>query len=371
MSNKRMFTIAEIQADVEAYAADIHDHLAKSNNLVFEGGTLQYTEEGDGPLFDTGPVWQKGSLTDQSYTQIVGRLDGPDMRWMTQRCPITLADKIMNALAQEYREPARFFIRHKGETVRAVLSDQYTKLDNIKLVPMVAKAAELAQTPAVVMKPIIGDHLSLYVLLTDIPISTDPRDHYIGGNNGTLYPAAHISNDETGHGGIHIQPAVFTGICNNGAIFGWREEADIRPFIRHRWIDEPGLQHMVSLSMSEAFRLSDAAVKMYVESYTISMGEDQLLGMVNEYRAKYGLLISESQSWLGAVAAEVGRRGDNKITLGDAINGLTVQAHATKDPIRGEYFERIAGDTLTDWLGDTLQGRNIRQRESALVWNPV
>lgn len=370
---QRMFTVEEIQAQVEEYAVDTHDHLAQSTNLTFNSGHLSYLEDGDGPLFDTA-THQDGKLTDQSYTQVVGRLDGPDLKWLTQRCPLSLADKIMNALAQEYRDPARFLIRHKGSTVRAVLSDQYTKLDNIKLVPMVAKALgiikEQTGVNGVVMRPIIGDHLSMYVLLPDFPVAVDPRQHYIGGQNGVLYPGAHVGNDETGHGGVWIQSAVFTGICNNGAIFGWQEETDIRPFIRHRWIDEAALQHLVSLNLGEALKMSDAAIKMYVESYTISMGEEQLLGMVNEYRAKYGLLVSESQSWLGAVATEVGQRGDRQITLGDVVNGLTVQAHATKDPIRGELFERIAGDALTERLGNGLFGRNIHQRAPALVWQP-
>jgi hypothetical protein len=297
-------------------------------------------------------------LDENAFTQMAQLLDAPPLTWLNdpKACDLTLLSDIMNYLAQ-HRPEANYFTRFWGDdSVRAVLSDQYRPFDHDVLLPMVIDAFEEMGSPKhKVMRSCIDHHMRGYVLFPEMVLENDPR----GGN---IHPAMYLTNEETGRGGLRVLPAVFTGYCSNGSIFGLSQTGK-EQLIRHRWYDLDILKEKVALMIGDAMNAADAVIQAYVKSYTIKIAKKELPNIIARWSATtaYRMSQEEATAWENNTVQEAAIRSSD-ITWGDLINGLTVMSHSTESTLKQQKIEGMSGDILANLFNLQLESVPVMDR---------
>lgn len=336
-----------------AYAQDCHDAIATSKNVQFVGGRGMSYQTNNG-LF--GSAWESGVLNDWAASQIGARLNAPraDWLWREENCPSDLVATIMNRLVQE-REEKSLFVRSKGGTVRAVLSDEYSPFDNHELLELVEKAVSTMNTDVKVKRGYVGDEMSAYVLFPAFAVGQDPRGD--GKSGGTLHPALHIGNSERGSRRWRISSAVFTGYCENGMIFGYKNKEAVSGV--HRHLPKSAMTVLVAAAIEQALASADVVIKAFVDSVAIDIGEVNLSGIVERWSRTYGLSVGEKDNWLHSVIGESARNErEHKPALFDVLNGITSMAQGY-EVSRANHMERLAGDMLEHYINNGRVSRGM------------
>lgn len=320
------------------YAQDCADAHTSVNGLMFSSAGMQYpTKESNGTAF------MGGKLNKNAYIQVVERLDAPRMEWLDnpKRCPVDLRDSILNQLAQ-LRDNDELFIRHKGDNVRAVLSNRYTPFDNVQFVDLIVQAVETMGVEAQVLRPFIGDELSAYVVVPSVTFDNDPS--YKGRDNGGLHPAIYISNSEIGTGAARTTGGLYRSFCSNGAIYGWKAEESL--IVRHRYLTASAMLSIVAAGIAEALRMSEKAALAYVKAQDIAVEPVSLKPIVEEWARKYGISVSAKENWLKGITVESAEQEHEQTMLIDVFNAATFSAHTIETVAERELVERMAGDML-------------------------
>jgi hypothetical protein len=336
--------LSDLQKRVDDYAADCHDSIASSKAIGFSRGrTLAYPED-NFPLFGVNTL-NTAVMNDWAVNQICGKLDAP-AGWIynEKHCPENLAVDIMNKLVIE-RQEAKLLLRLKGDTVRAVLSDQYTKFDNGEVVELVQKAVSAMGVEPTIVRAQADDELAAYALFPQVTVAQDPRDT---GRGGQLHPAIFIGNSERGGGKAKICAAVFSSFCQNGMIVGYRANEILA--IRHRYISHDGMLAQVADAIGTALELSEAAGKKFAESVEYKLAPLAINGIVDRWAKTYGLTVDAQTNWLGAITGEANRNGRSEDPrLFDVVNAATWIAQQYQ-PAEAVGLEAMAGDILDHYL---------------------
>lgn len=331
---------------VNAYAEDCSDSLANLKTFHYMPNYGLSFSSGEENLFGT-PVAEARQLNDWAFTQLAGRLNAPPMQWLNNEglCDDELRVKIMNELIED-REDARYLLRSKGQTLRAVLSDQYTKFDNTELIDLAGEAINQMGIEPQVFRAEIGDQLRGYVLFPQIDFGSPSNGNNPG--NGGLHPAVYISNSEIGGGMAKVVGAIYRATCDNGVIFGWNAENIFA--IRHRWISRAGMSEVMKNAMIIAFKLSEEAAHKFIASQDIHLPQTNMQSIVDQWATKYGISVGAKEDWLSTISAEThthGRVNDPRVY--DVVNAATYIAQQQQGNER-EQIERMAGDFLNNMV---------------------
>jgi len=284
-------------------------------------------------------------LSYQGLGQLAERMDAPSLRWLGDptHCPPALRAEIMNAIIATRPSRPLFMREHEG-TLRAVLSDEYTRFDHQPFVDLVAQAVERSGVPAQVWRADVADEMRAYVLLPSVTFGELPSADGPGFGNGGLHPAIYISNSEIGTGKARVSGGVYRATCSNGMIYGW--QADDVVGVRHIHIHESALFAVIASAVANGFKLSQKAAEEFMASQETHLQPESLKSLVGEWTRKYGITVERGEDWLAAISTEsatYGRPDDPR--LFDAVNALTFVARE-KEPVERELLERTAGDLL-------------------------
>jgi len=102
----------------------------------------------------------------------------------------------------------RWLLRAKGESLRAVLTDRYTPIDNRMLVQCLRRTLP----PRLQIQWISVDDESFHLRLFDPELRIEVRD------GDPLMAGLHISNSEVGKRSVTIDSIVYRQVCTNGLI---------------------------------------------------------------------------------------------------------------------------------------------------------
>ena len=102
----------------------------------------------------------------------------------------------------------RWLLRAKGETLRAVLTDRYTPIDN----RMLLRCLHRSLPPHLKVQWMALDEESFHLRLFDPSLSMEVR------NGDLLMAGLHISNSEVGRRSVTIDAIVYRQVCSNGLI---------------------------------------------------------------------------------------------------------------------------------------------------------
>jgi hypothetical protein len=342
---------------VDQYALDCSDDLSNLSTFHYHESYGLSFSSGEENLFGK-PVAQFRDLNDWAFQQLANRLNAPSVTWLKndKLCDDELRIIIMNELIKDrtVEEDPRFLLRTKGENLRAILSDQYTKFDNTELVDLAGSAISEMGIEPEVFRAEVGDQLRTYLLFPQITFGKDPHGNDPG--NGGLHPAIYLGNSEIGGGKAKAVGAVYRRTCDNGVIYGWNAE-DIFA-VRHRWISRAGMTEIMKNAMIVAFKLSEEAAQKFIASQDIHIQKTNMANIVNEWATKYGISIGAKEDWLTTITneAQVHNRSNDPRAY-DVVNAATYIAQR-QDPNERESMERMAGDYLSVMVSLAQQADN-------------
>lgn len=354
----------DFRRTAEDFAADHHDVVVDSRSIACEAGdTLRYTtrEREVNNLFNgqDGIVTVGGDceFTKHAFQQLSERLDAPPTRWALNKAGDSLRADVMNAVIR-HRESTSLMLRQDGNTLRAVLSDQYSAFNHTELLDLIAGAIETKMGEVGkeirVFKGQIGDVMRGYVLLPNVTFARDPRangqsehgegDQLNPGSNGGLHPAIYVTNSEIGTGKVRIHGGLYSSVCDNGAIYGWNEKIGLE--LIHRHVSRRTIASAVADSLVAAFELSEKMAHRFIYSQMIFLEPTKIEKLADSWAEKYGLTLESTEAWENMIeveAAQNQRRGAP--ALFDAVNAVTFSAQ-NAIPDEAEVMERIGGDLL-------------------------
>lgn len=350
-----MQTFHEFHQRVNEYAQHLSDMYGHSQQMFYSDPERTLAVKTEGGLFDSGHV--SGSLNRHAFRQLAERLNAPPISWLddNRRCDPDIREYLMNELLKR-REDSRLLVRFRDDTIRAVLSDQYTVFDNKPLIDLVADAVGQMNMEAEVHRAELGDEMRIYVLLPQITFAPDPANrlglptpeqnpaHGWRGDDGGLHPAIYVANSEVGTGRVRIHGAVYRAVCSNGAIFGWDTTQELAMY--HRGLSMGVMRGFVANAVAQALRFSEEATLKFVQAQEVHLDTKEIPNLISSWIERYGLSVDARDNWLASVrseAASYGRSQDPR--LFDVVNGATYTAQQYEGETR-ETFERIAGYLL-------------------------
>jgi hypothetical protein len=264
-------------------------------------------------------------LSPRAETQLLQRVGVPVTFF--RRLPENLKWAIANHFVQNGLTDRAALIRTvRGNTVRALLTEAYTPLDDIDILPVVADI--LGDDDVVIEKLDFADDAThLRVLF--------PRQTTEARAGDVLTTGIHITNSETGYRAVHVDALVHRLVCTNGLV---RAENQGRTTLRHvGQVDR--LKDYMARAIRDARDNAQQLVREFRDSvgHTIADPEELLRG----YAKDSDLTRDQLQAALAAFGLEPER------TLYGAVNALTRAAQAEATFEDRYQMERAATALLT------------------------
>ena len=149
------------------------------------------------------------SITEPCHSQIAEKLEIPlkyyhRMDWKT---PELLAENVNTWLKRSEKE---FFIRRSGDSVRAFLSDRYRVIDHLDV--LYCALNELQSHEA----EIEGCFLSETEM--NIKVKSQKLRDFVRHKDDLIMGGIFLTNSETGHKALRVEPRLFRVKCSNGMI---------------------------------------------------------------------------------------------------------------------------------------------------------
>lgn len=336
-------------ADLEAMA---HRHALTCQDVVVPTGAIRYI--GGGRISWDAPdlLNPKGNadLETLAYRQFINRLQGLSVRWLwnEDRCPPDLeVDVVKRLLRHRTRaDHKRLLLRLRngegGDTVRAVLSDEYTPFDNETFVEMVYDAMQSVSGDMHVVRASVGDYLRTYILIEGIEYNTDAP------SGEGLHPGIYITNSEVGTGSARVCAGLWRDYCTNGLVYGWRDKDN--EVLIHRHYTKTAFKTVVADNIARAFQMSIEAAEKFVASYSVPVDGHRLEELIDQW-SKSGVTVQSQENWAVMThqyATSEGRDPWGNLKLYDVVNGLTEAAQMTTNEDEQERMEVLAGDLLAN-----------------------
>lgn len=178
------------------------DHVDRLDRFVFnfpdESPASAQRMEGD-----------RFNMSRRAKMQLLSRVGMPEK--VLERLPVGLRFATINHLVQQYEEGQMMTLRtvagDNRRTVRALVTDRYTPLDDVDIVPIVADV--LADTDAEVkLADFAEDHTHIRIVF--------PRTQTEVKKGDIIQTGISFRNSETGMGAVLMNPFNYRLVCTNG-----------------------------------------------------------------------------------------------------------------------------------------------------------
>jgi hypothetical protein len=257
-------------------------------------------------------------LTNHALGQVCKRLKTP-YKYLT-RCPDNLRATNLNHWQAQLPDGGQWLIRLMNNSVRAVLSEHYTVVDNSTILSLLGELLEGVH--AKLIRPYLdGNSLHLRLATND-----SQGGHYQIG--------CYVSNDEVGSGAIIVAPFIQRTSCTNSII---HIEGGVRR--AHYRLDTTFVRALLKHEVGRALQLSAEMLDAVVEAETERLPD--IAGIVADLANRKGLTKTTQDNILIGTESAKTRMG--------LVNGLSFAAHATPElPIGARVMlEILAGRVLT------------------------
>jgi hypothetical protein len=256
-----------------------------------------------------------------------------------RKCPVVLQDSQFNhwisQLAEEKAQAdtragkaERWLLRAKGEALRGVLTERYTRLDNLELFAAISPA--LSSEYAVDWFALSDE--SLHLRFYDARLYRDalPGDRLMAG--------VHVSNSEVGKRSVTVDSLVYRLICTNGLIRKIEGQSLLHQ--RHISLSRPEF----ALTVQTAVRQALAQSALYLERLSAAVAHPlpQMERLLHKLVLDWGLTQATEEVVKAAILTEPPSQQE---TLYGLINGLTGAARSLS-PDERYTLETRAGELL-------------------------
>lgn len=326
-------TFDTIADELRAARRSSWDALCTPSDLAFEDGRLLLYRPGAG----RAPV----SLTPWAEGQLLARFGIPAGYF--RRCPASLRDAQfsywMDRLAQKRPGPAsggdetRFLVRghggsqDHGGTVRGVLSERYTRIDNDELLEAVRPLLGLGLT----LKSCEVTDQSFHLRL----IAPGVRAEAYRGD--PLFAGIHVANSEVGMRTLSVDALVYRLVCTNGLVALTRDRGVYRR--RHSGSRPADLSGELLVAATAALSAGGRAA-LALDAAREHRIEDPA-GRVRELAKAWDLADGARDD----VLAQLGYTEGGRTNLFELVNAVTAVARG-QTPDERLRMETLAGGLL-------------------------
>lgn len=149
------------------------------------------------------------SITNPCHSQIAERLDIPVKYYhkMETEAPELLVENINTWLKKADKD---FFVRGLGESVRALLSDRYRVIDHLDI--LYCALNELQAHEAEVEECYLSE------IELNIKVKSNRLKNFIRHRDDMIVGGLLLTNSETGHKALRIEPRLYRVQCTNGMV---------------------------------------------------------------------------------------------------------------------------------------------------------
>src|SRR5215467_11215331 len=194
-------------------------------------------------------VWP---FSDLAMTQFCQKLDIP-VRYF-RRLPDEMKILVANHDLERLKG-TKFFVRGKGDWIRAFLSAEYVAYNNSEI----AQTAEsLLRNGALDVKSFVLEETHMFLKI----ISEDIVDREAGLKAGIM-----IGNSEVGMGSVSVEPFVFRKPCTNDLIVS--QEKSFRHAHIHLTAHE--LTRRIAEAVSEGFRIASSVLDAFLKTREVKV----------------------------------------------------------------------------------------------------
>jgi len=348
----------QVREQVTADDAGKWDTLVAREHLVLKDGALTV------PLDDCGEHIESLTPTAWATGQFCQRLGIPVSYF--RRCPTVLQDMqanfwLKNPPVEENGRKGRitrnesagqkseqWLLRARYGSLRAVLSERYTRLDNEALLGSVQQVLNTASSQGFDIKWFdLGDE-SLHLRLVDPTVGKEalPDDRLMAG--------VHIANSEVGKRAVTVDAMVFRLVCTNGLIRLVKGKSLLHQ--RHIHVAQEQFADALETAVAEALKTSAG----FMEQLAFATREpvkdvEETLSRIAKH---WSLSQSTQEQMKRSLLAE---RPDQQETLYGMVNALTNAAQLL--PADDRYdLEVLAGHLVEHGISESLTMRNsLRQ----------
>lgn len=258
-----------------------------------------------------------------------------------RRCPSELQDVQVNHWLKETRAreavddrrrsngPTHWLIRGKGDLVRGILSERYSRLDNVDLIPVL----EPYLFDGYVIESFSVTEVSFHLRL----IRPDSKRLIRVGDEAMA--GLHISNSEVGLRALTVDSVVYRLVCTNGLILTVNGKSHLHQ--RHVGISERGLADRFQGAVTSALTSAQGGLDAFEASVMIPVEDPETaiaqIADRNELSDEFAKLVS---AHLRAEPTSV------QMTRFGLVNALTSAAQTRESPDERYRIEAIAGRLL-------------------------
>jgi hypothetical protein len=205
----------------------------------------------------------------------------------------------------------QWLLRAKGETLRAVLSDRYTPLDNRMLLDSLFRTLP----SNLEVQWLSLDDESFHLRIVDPKLGRDvfPDDRLTAG--------IHIANSEVGRRSVTVDALVYRMVCSNGLIKLVKGKSLLQQ--RHVAVSQPHFVALLRQGMAQALSTANAFLSQMERATALPLGdvEAEMKSLMQHYHL--------SQGFVEQVKASLQReRSDQQQTVFGLTNALTAAAQS-------------------------------------------
>lgn len=266
-------------------------------------------------------------------------------------------DILVDYLSRETAADKSVFVRTRGDSIRAFLSDQYAVIDNRWFLDVLESII-----PGGLVSHSRGDGDSVYfnVLIPD-SLRMEADSEY----GGMLA----CGNSEIGARRLSSLPSVFRAICMNGCIWGEREGVAFVRKVHRGEVDLQELRESIRVNLNAQIPLLNSGINKMLalrDTETAIDAKAVLAAAIWETQRQVSRTQADSMLLSYAVEAQSGRT-----TAFDVVQGVTRAAQSFQ-PAEQETAERFAGNMLewqpADWNRVFSKAESFGEKELKRVY---
>jgi hypothetical protein len=236
-------------------------------------GIIGDTRFSSGHLSQIGASNRGVAPNDHALTQLFGRVGIPAQygkRCFDEENKALISSQFnywMNhneKIQRDVEEDKAWLLRGKNDSLRGVLSDKYTQLDNsfvFDALGMALDNGDAVQTSNFFLE---DKYLNMRLVFPDL-------SHNIGTvqTPDNIMVGVHITNSEVGASSLRIDACLFRLVCSNGMIA--RVGGDSLMMQRHIHLSVNEMQNRVSSAIGQAMKVGDKIVEDFARSREVKI----------------------------------------------------------------------------------------------------
>lgn len=281
---------------------------------------------GNGPKFQI-KANESFAINNACHTQIAEKLEIPQRYYnrMKEEAPELLAVNVNSWLERNGKD---YFIRGLGNSVRAFLSDRYRVIDHLDV--LMCALNELQAHEAEIEDCYLSD------IEMCIKVKSQSLKNFVRHKDDLIIGGLFLTNSETGHKALRVEPRVFRVKCSNGMII---EEFVVREIHLGDEILDEMIYLSIRRSIRELFSRFGEITQTLRDSTEIKITSPQKV--INNVVEQYRLSEAQRDNILMAFGAEP------EYDCYGIANALTLAAQKEETWEKSVELERIGGHLVT------------------------